>query len=109
MERNANEVAARWLEPCPACCPFLQVAASVPSPGLQEEEPCVVGAVIQAGLSGLRKLLQLLSDEAGLLQGYPQEFLLQGQEHLLTPTMKKLASKSPLSIRWPLGRGRVLR
>lgn len=94
----------------PPAHPLLQAAPLVPSLGHQEDQPCIVTAVAEVGLSGPSDLLQLLDDEAGLLQGLPQEFLVQGQSRsLLSPTMKKGVSKLPLSTRWPPGRSRVLR
>lgn len=63
----------------PQARPHPLPAPLVPSLSHQEEQPCVVTAVIQVGLSGPSDLLQLLDDEAGLLQGLPQEFLVQGQ------------------------------
>lgn len=79
MERNTNEVAEGWSQARPLTTRSSKPLPLVPSLGHQEEQPCVVSAIIHVGLSGPSNLLQLLNDEAGLLQGLPQEFLIQGQ------------------------------
>ena len=97
MERNTIEVAEGW----PQARPLPPTRSSkslplVPSPGHQEEQPCVVRAVIQMGLSGPSDLLQLLNDEASLLQGFPQEFLIQGQSgEPLVPHHEEGGLKAP--------------